>query len=64
MLEKPLTKEEIENLFSVLRLDSEQQRDTFRAMSQSSQGTEEKPSKLWLAGTTDFQQENDGGANA
>lgn len=62
--EKPLTTEEIEDLFLTLQLDSENQRDRFRAMSLNSQGTEEELPRLWLTGTTEFQQRNEGEANA
>ncbi len=61
---KPLTKEDIENLFSVLHLDSENQRERFRIMSENSQSSKAEPVRLWLTGTTDAPQVNEGGFHA
>jgi len=61
---KPLTKEDIDNIFSVLHLESENQRERFRVMSEDNKRSEVKSTTLWLPGTPDFQQENQGVSHA
>lgn len=60
----PLTNEEIESVFSLLGLTSEEDRDAFRALSQSPQATDQEPTKCWLTGTTDMHQDNEGVSHA
>ncbi len=56
-------REDIENLFTALHLDSENKRERFRIMSENSQKPEAEPVRLWLTGTTDFPQVNVGGSH-
>jgi hypothetical protein len=51
----PLTTEEIANVFYMLRLDSEKQREKLRIHSQNTNVTGQEPPKFLLTGTTDFQ---------
>jgi hypothetical protein len=59
-----LTTEQIAAVFSMLQLSSEEQREKFLAMSQGPSDIDKQPPRIWLTGTTDLQQENQGGPNA
>ena len=62
--ETPLTMDEITTVFSLLGLESEQQREKFRALAQTNQGGEDQAAQFWITGTTDPLETNEGDPHA